>query len=408
MGARFLRQQLLRPSASVPTIMARQEAAQFLVLNEDVLSAVVEQLRRVPDLDRMLNRLVSIEEGKLDAKVIGGNIKTIISIKHTFVVLNDLVTGLHMRDTGERGPRHPSGGGGGSDEDDVDATMGSRADDLSDPSHPDLIDALTSTLFPPCASAIMEKITSIITESTSFSKSSLGAAHQECFAVTVGVDGMLDVARKTYLQTVEEVYAEAEALASEFDCLVNVHYTQARGYHLKLPGTLAALPDDRFIQCVKSPRFISCTTKEVASLSDRAQEAIQEALSITDRVTQSLLEWLQGFMADLFAQAESVALLDMLVSFAELNITSTHRWCVPTMQESGPLVIKKGWHPILAELPAEHGKHVVDVSGDAADNASLGREDVAFVPNDTFMDHISSLHVVSGVNGSGKTTWVKG
>jgi DNA mismatch repair ATPase MutS len=96
--------------------------------------------------------------------------------------------------------------------------------------------------------------------------------------------------------------------ACVFVCYLKVHYTQARGYHLKLPGTLASLPDgdggDAFIQCVKSPKFIACTTAQVASLSDRAQEAIQEALSITDNITQALLEWLQGFLPDLFAQVQ--------------------------------------------------------------------------------------------------------
>lgn len=90
----------------------------------------------------------------------------------------------------------------------------------------------------------------------------------------------------------EEVYAEAESLSAEYECAIKVHYTQARGFHLKLPGTLSALPDC-FIQCVKTARAITCTTAVVASCSDRSQEAIQEALGITDKITQDLLEWLQ-------------------------------------------------------------------------------------------------------------------
>ena len=60
-GARFLRQQLLRPSADVATIRGRQEASMFFVDHDDVLSGVVGHLRRVPDLDRVLNRLVSLQ-----------------------------------------------------------------------------------------------------------------------------------------------------------------------------------------------------------------------------------------------------------------------------------------------------------------------------------------------------------
>ena len=245
--------------------------------------------------------------------------------------MQDVVTVLHTHDTGERPSRSKTMGLSAEEEEQNDGDSGGKEDDdMRDPNQPDLIDAISTNLLPPCAENVLNEITSVLTQSTSFSKNSLAAQHQECFAVSVGVDGLLDVARKTYLQTVEEIYAEAENLAITHSCAVKVcklsfemmtqkstrakllhfikvHYTQARGYHLKLPGTLASLPDggeenDAFIQCVKSNKYIACTTAQVASLSDRAQEAIQEALNITDNITQALLEWLQGFLPDLFAQ----------------------------------------------------------------------------------------------------------
>lgn len=170
---------------------------------------------------------------------------------------------------------------------------------------------------------------------------------------------------------------------------------------MKLPSSLAALPDC-FIQCVKSAKFIACTTRTIASLSDRSQEAIQEALAITDRITQSLLEWLQGHLPDLFAQADSVALLDMLVSFAELSLTSPRRWCLPKVRSDGPLVVRQGRHAIMAELPGEHD--TVTVGGGPAASASGFHSETGFIPNDTMIDPTQPLQVVSGVNGSGKTT----
>ena len=98
-----------------------------------------------------------------------------------------------------------------------------------------------------------------------------------------------------------------------------VNYSASRGYHLKIPANIASIPDD-FIQCVQGlagpsgpPRpeatvffglpssipytqtpclgakSITCTTKDLASLSDRSQEAIHEALDITDTITQVCL-----------------------------------------------------------------------------------------------------------------------
>jgi len=124
------------------------------------------------------------------------------------VVMHDLVSALHATDTGRRQMN---------DIGEVDSTR--------DPDQPDLVDAITTNLLPPCAAIILEKITSTLTESTKFSRNSLEAHHQEyyfifsqiqvnffiryvrdrCFAVALGADGMLDIARKSYLMTVEHV-----------------------------------------------------------------------------------------------------------------------------------------------------------------------------------------------------------
>ena len=45
---------------------------------------------------------------------------------------------------------------------------------------------------------------------------------------------MLDVSRKTYLQTVEEIYEEASALGEKHGIEIKVHYSASRGYHLKV------------------------------------------------------------------------------------------------------------------------------------------------------------------------------
>ena len=411
-GARFLRQQLLRPSADPATIKARQQAALFLSDNDETLAAVVEQLKRVPDLDVMLNRLVGMQAGKRDARVVGANIKTIIMLKQALSVLMEIARILGSSD-GDGSTTNASALGDADDGYGLGEDTASNDDALFDGLQtPELITAVATNLFPACGTSIMERIKAVLTEGTHFTRSTLGSAHQECFAIKVGQDGMLDVARKTYLQTVEEIYAEAQSLADEHEIDLQVHFTAARGYHLKLPADISALPD-AFIQCVKSPRFIACTTKDIASLSDRSQEAITEALVITDRITMTMCEWLQQHLTELFAQAEATAMLDMLVSFADLVLSSPREWCCPVIRDGGPLVIKEGRHPIMAELSSSEHQCKVMVQRDAESLArtpggesSHGGE-VGFVPNDTFVDDMTSLHVVSGVNGSGKTTYLK-
>lgn len=269
-----------------------QDVANYLLDNEDVLSSALEQLKRVPDLDKILNRIVSMQEGKCNARVVGANIKTIIAIKHTILVMQDLVASLCMHE---------------------DEGNEQAADGQASSRHPELLEAIVSNLIPPCSREVLEKIISVITESTMLSKGSLSAQHEECFAISIGTDGMLDVARKTYLQTVEDIYEHAEALTREFDCSVKVHNTQARGYHLKLPSTLESIPGTCFIQCVKSAKYIACTTREIASLSDRAQEALREALAITDRITYDLLFWIQVLFIFCLYASHLLCLVNSLV-----------------------------------------------------------------------------------------------
>jgi len=137
--------------------------------------------------------------------------------------MQDVVTVLHTHDTGERPNRSGTVDSAAEEQGQDGRDSGEKQDDdMRDPNQPDLIDAISTNLLPPCTESVLNKITSVLTQSTSFSKNSLAAQHQECFAVSVGVDGLLDVARKTYLQTVEEIYAEAENLAVTHGCTVKV------------------------------------------------------------------------------------------------------------------------------------------------------------------------------------------
>jgi len=69
-----------------------------------------------------------------------------------------------------------------------------------------LLDAVISSLHSREIGEIAKAIDDVISDSTTFSKSSHEMRHQECFALKGGISGALDIARKTYLQTVEDIY----------------------------------------------------------------------------------------------------------------------------------------------------------------------------------------------------------
>jgi DNA mismatch repair protein MSH4 len=138
---------------------------------------VVALLQQFPDLDKMLSGLTH-EPKNITAKTARTGIDTLIFLKQTLRLAPMLAEALHHLAAGGRG---------------------------SAPA-PALVTAVTENLQHPALVTMEQAINALITESTSFSKSVHEMRHQECFALRTGVHGLLDVSRKTFLQTVEDLY----------------------------------------------------------------------------------------------------------------------------------------------------------------------------------------------------------
>lgn len=254
-----------------------------------------------------------------------------------------------------------------------------------------LLEVATDTLSDPCLQELQALIDRTITESTVFSKSSHEMKYQECFAVRPEISGMLDVARKAFLQSVEEIHALAEEYARELQVPVKVTYTVSRGYFLVIPADTDPLPGV-FTQAVLNKKSILCSTVDVASLSSRATESMNQALVITNECIQSLMGQVRVHMEALFSLTDCVALIDMLTSFADLVSFSPHMYTRPRITPDGPLVIHAGRHPVLSDTGAAASGH------STADS---------FVPNDVYFSPLCSFQVITGPNGAGKTVFIK-
>ena len=80
-------------------------------------------------------------------------------------------------------------------------------------------------------------------------------------------------------------------------------------------------------------------------------------------------------MEFLFSVTDSVALLDMMQSFATLIAYSPHPYTRPVVKTSGPMVIKSGRHPIISMLPSQ---------------------ETTFVANDTYLDKHDNMIIITG------------
>eukprot|EP00904_Undaria_pinnatifida_P001084 jgi/Undpi1/10977/HiC_scaffold_30.g13278.m1 len=386
-GARLLRSTILGASTDIATIEERLDLVTFFLTMEGVFTSTLKILGSLMDLDRMLSDLVTVPK-QVTPVTAGRSIATLICLRHTLRLMEPLADTLEegMRDSEHQGDGGPGTGGHARPGPGRDSAGGGEAETGGggEGGGSPLLKAILQNFRDPCLDKMLERLDSVLTESTSYSRNSAMMRHQECFAVRPDVDGMLDVARKTFLQSMEDIYQTADSMTEENGYHVKVACSASRGYHLTIPAGVDHLPDG-LMQAVQNVKTIACTTEEVASLSDRASEAVRTALLITHDVVQNLAQEIRTEGLDaLFAVTESVALLDMIFGFADLVTLSPLPFCRPEVMEDGPMTIRGGRHPIVGAV-----------------------QDCKFVPNDTYMSPFMNFRVVTGPNNSGKSTYLK-
>ena len=115
---------------------------------------------------------------------------------------------------------------------------------------------------------------------------------------------------------------------------------------------------DVFTQAVVNKRCVSCSTREITSLSDRAQEAIHSALVMTHNTLQTSMNVIRRDSETLFALTDGIAMLDMLASFADVVAQSTHTYTRPTFAEEGEPMVIQGLHAYVQNTHTLVCKHI--------------------------------------------------
>ncbi len=377
-GSRLLRREILNPCTHLPTIQERLDAVSFFLSHEEIFEALCAQLSGMPDLDRLLGGLVAVPR-VVTAETAGQGVATVLGLRHALKLVEPISIILEE---------------GLSSSDPMIQAGNERAQNQNSAFLPgcSLITAILDNLRVPQLKIIeRDVIGPVLTDSSKYSKGSSSLKNQECFAVKSGIDGMLDLVRHTYSQCVQDIHQLAETYAKEYpEAAPRIQMSATRGYFLQLPSNVTTLPDI-YIQCIKNVKTISCTTVEVSSLSDRAREALSEALILTNGIIQGVMSKVREDMDSLFAMVESIALLDLIQGFARHAISSNRTYCKPQLVEAGHISISKGYHPITDSLMETSGATVAG----------------GFRANDVTLSLTRNFLVVTGANGAGKTTLLK-
>ena len=420
-GRRLLRTSLMSPPCRRDTINARLDLVDILMSEEEFFYTVLEHLKSLPDLEKVLAQVAVIP--KTTRTIISGardrtgnpvrlaskGISALVCIKSTLSVLPAFAAILedHMETL-------DSQGGGLANE------AVSQSEEISEPltvnasllvglgngpiengplKEHHLLKAIIRAMRQPALTEILQAVTDIFTASTTFSRNQHTMRHQECFALKAPEKGMMEILRKAYLANVDDIYQKADEYAEIYGFYVKVRYSANRGYYLSLPADIASTLPPIFIQPSKTANVINCTTEEVASLNTRAQDNVTDLLLMTNDNIAEVLEVARSKYDALASMSDAISLLDLCHSFASIVSESKLPWCRPILSEQSSSHDESG----SSALTILKGRYGIDVS-DLWLSAN-GPEN--YVPNDTYISQKNPFTVISGVNGSGKSTYLK-
>ncbi|CEG46488.1 dna mismatch repair protein [Plasmopara halstedii] len=353
-GNRLLRSTILQPTCHLKTIHARHEVVGVFLDNPAWYFDVMEELREFVDLDRLLSQLVFVPKA-ITPRASRIAIGSVIALKHMLDCLPKMVSCLEAASV-----------------------------KLDQPCT--LLDSIIVILRDEQFTGIKADIERVVNDRVKVCRSAAQKRIQECFAVRAGVDGMLDVARRTYLDTIEKIHEVVHTYKENIGFPIRLNYTARRGYHLAVPVNIKELPSS-FIERVTNRNVICCSTKVLVSLNVRLTEAVTAVYKLSNDVIQQLLDKIRPRASAMHAMVESIALLDMLLSFVNVVALSPpdRPYTRPTVTEHGNFIIKKGRHPLVECV----------------------LKDRRYIPSDTFFDPSSTFHLVTGPNCAGKSTYLR-
>ncbi|KAM2711692.1 hypothetical protein EV1_031786 [Malus domestica] len=358
-GSRLLRANLLQPLKDIETINARLDCLDELMSNEQLFFGLAQVLRKFPkESDRVLCHFC-FKPKKITNKVVGVDCARKSQVLVSSIIL--LKTALDA------------------------LPLLSKV--LKDAKCFLLANVYQSVCENEKYAAIRKRIGEVIDEDVLHARVSFVARTQQCFAVKAGIDGLLDIARRSFCDTSEAIHNLANKYREDFNLPnLKLPFNNRQGFYFSMPhkDIQGKLPS-QFIQVLKHGNNIHCSTLELASLNVRNKSAAAECYLRTEVCLEELVDAIREDVSALTLLAEVLCLLDMIVnSFAHaISTKPADRYTRPEFTDNGPLAIDAGRHPILETIHND------------------------FVPNNIFLSEASNMVLIMGPNMSGKSTYLQ-
>ncbi|MEM7111758.1 MAG: DNA mismatch repair protein MutS [Chloroflexota bacterium] len=351
MGARLLRQRIMRPLLSVEGLNGRLDQV-TLFYNDALLRADLRAtLKGLADLERLTNRVLS-------GRAIPRDLENIGLVLASVPVISKQFTGI-----GELSANKPV-------DQSINASIGSATH----------LHSLIANL-DPCQETADLIHRAVPSEApTNFNK--MGVILPGFSAELDGVMNSSAHAREWVAQ-LEPREKERTGIGA-----LKVGFNKVFGYYIEVSRANSHLVPDDYIRkqtLTNAERYITPELKEYETLILNAEERI---LQIERRVFMEVCQQV-GLAAERLLKT-AVALAEIDVASALAEVAAVNDYCRPVLSGENSLRIENGRHPVVEQT--------------AVSQAALGDR---FVPNDVYFHDAERIQIITGPNMSGKSTFLR-
>lgn len=326
MGGRLLKRWLALPLKDLVKIRKRHEVVSYLYDNQDILKQFQFQIKQISDLERLISKIAA---GKVSPREI-----------------------IYLKES-------------------LDAILPIKEIALA--SKQEAVKVIGDSLH--ACDLLREKIASTLHQDAP-------VAISKGNAIAKGVNSELDELRKIafsgkeFLEGIEKRESEATGISS-----LKISFNNVFGYYIEVRNTHKDKVPVEWIRkqtLVSAERYITEELKEYESKILGAEEKIQQ---IENQLFDELVQWIATYIKPVQLNANLIAQLDCLTSFAQLAIEN--KYVCPIIDDSFELEITNGRHPVIEkQLPVG----------------------VPYISNDVYLDReTQQIIMITGPNMSGKS-----
>jgi DNA mismatch repair protein MutS len=295
MGGRLLKRWLALPLKDITTIQKRHETVKYLIDSDDFFELVTYQLKQISDIERLISKVATGKASPREVVLLKNSLQAILPIKKAAEKSKNESVNL----------------------------IGKQLNDCTD-----LIAKITDTLFDD-------------------SPVNINKGNAIASNVSQELDDLRAISNsgKEYLDSMLAREVERTGITS-----LKIAFNNVFGYYIEVRNTHRDKVPEEWIRkqtLVNAERYITEELKEYETKILGAEEKIQ---ALEQEIFSKLIQYIINFVQPVQQNANGIAQLDCLLSFAKTAIDNNY--VRPILDESTDLEIKNGRHPVIEkQLP---------------------------------------------------------